>query len=563
MTNRAYPHIMEKLRLLYGEQAPDVLAGMLEIVGTAQPLRAPLAISEQDIMLITYGDMVRRAGEAPLRTLRRFLDDTLRPAVNCVHILPFYPYSSDDGFSVIDYFEVNPDLGTWDDIVAFTNNYRLMFDGVFNHISQHSKWFQNFLRGVPPYTGYFTVVDDPTIDLSAVVRPRTLPLLYPFDTAAGTKYVWCTFSRDQVDLNFANPRVLLEVMLALLFYVRMGANFIRLDAIAFIWKEIGTDCIHRPQTHAIVQLLRDALDIAAPSTILITETNVPHAENISYFGAGNNEAQMVYNFALPPLALHTLRTGDASALTAWAATLKRPGDRATFFNFTASHDGIGVRPVTGILEQEEIDALVTLALEHGGRVSSRTLPDGSQSPYELNISYFDAITHPDITARDPDTAVARFMVSQSIALTLMGMPGIYFHSLFGSRNHTVKEPPRAINRAKLDADALRAELRDETSIRHKVYGRYLTLLNARRQEPAFHPLGGQRVLDAGPALFALERIPPGGGVPVLAVHNVTGAPASFPLPKGQWRDLITGQRCAGGAPLTLAPYQIAWLKRAN
>lgn len=559
MTEEAHPHILDKLRLLYGERAPEVLARLLTLVGDAPPVRAPLAVSEQDVMLITYGDMVRRAGEAPLRTLHDFLNNTVRPVVNCVHLLPFYPYSSDDGFSVVDYYAVNPDLGTWDDIAALKADFRLMFDGVFNHISQHSAWFQGFLRGETPYTDYFTVVDDPQVDLSAVVRPRTLPLLYAFDTAAGAKHVWCTFSKDQVDLNFANPDVLLEIVRALLFYVRQGADFIRLDAIAFIWKEIGTDCIHRPETHAVVQLLRDVLDIAAPHTILITETNVPHAENVSYFGSGDNEAQMVYNFALPPLALHTLHTGDASALTRWAATLERPGDRTSFFNFTASHDGIGVRPVTGILSQPEIDALVALAHDHGGRVSSRTLPDGSASPYELNISYFDAVTHPDITARDPDTAVARFMVSQAVALALVGVPGIYFHSLFGSRNHTTKEPPRAINRAKLDADALRAELRDETSVRHKVYGRYHTLLNARRQEAAFHPTGSQRVLDCGPALFALERTPPGGGAPVLAVHNVTGSPAAFALPTGQWRDLLTRQRYAGG-PLTLAAYQVVWLK---
>src|SRR5690606_35016656 len=108
-------------------------------------------------------------------------------------------------------------------------------------------------------------------------------------------------SADQVDLNFKNPAVLLATTRALLFYVEHGAKFIRLDAIAYLWKEIGTPCIHLPQTHQVIQLMRAVLDEVAPDVRLITETNVPHPDNISYFGAGTNEAQLVYNFALPPL----------------------------------------------------------------------------------------------------------------------------------------------------------------------------------------------------------------------------------------------------------------------
>ncbi|NDJ61923.1 MAG: sugar phosphorylase, partial [Chloroflexi bacterium] len=451
--------LIDKLLLLYGAaRAEAVYQQLIEVIGKeVTPPPNDLHLSERDVILIAYGDHVRRDGQAPLATLRDVLRDTIGSSINSLHILPFFPYSSDDGFSVIDYYAVNPDLGTWDDIAALGSDFRLMFDAVFNHMSAQSAWFQAFLRGEAPYKDWFVVVD-PTTDLSMVTRPRALPLLTPFQTADGEKHLWTTFSADQVDLNFANPDVLLEMIRVLLFYVEQGADLIRLDAIAFLWKQPGTTSIHLPETHAAIQVMRDVLDVVAPHVILITETNVPHDENISYFGDGTNEAQMVYQFSLPPLVLHTFHTGDSTALTQWAKTIQRSSDRTTFFNFTASHDGIGMRPATGLLTQAQIDALVQLATDHGGRVSYRATPDGGQSPYELNITYFDAITDPQITATDPDLAVRRFIASQAIMLAMVGVPGVYFHSLYGSRNFNAGAEQsghnRTINREKPNADQL-------------------------------------------------------------------------------------------------------------
>lgn len=557
-----------RLSRLYGaERATSLLDALLRLVDhhPAHASRPPLSstLSECDVLLIAYGDHLRRSGEAHLRTLHHVLRETVGGVVNSLHLLPFYPYSSDDGFSVIDYYAVDPALGSWDDINAMRADFRLMFDAVFNHMSAQSAWFQAFLRGEPPYDAYFATAD-PAADLSAVVRPRTHPLLTRFETARGPQHVWTTFSADQVDLNFANPDVLLEMARVLLFYVAQGATFIRLDAIAFLWKTVGTPCIHLEETHLIVQVLRDLLDLAAPGTILITETNVPHDENIRYFGNGRNEAQLVYQFPLPPLTLHTLHTGDASALTAWAASLATPGSETTFFNFLASHDGIGMRPVTGILSDAERDALVRLAEDHGGFVSYRSLPDGSKSPYELNISYFDAITHPAITAVQPVLAVQRFLVAQAIMLALAGVPGIYLHSLFGSRNWRAGVEQtghnRAINREKLDAAELRTALDTPGSLRQQVFTGYMRLLRQRTTQPAFHPLAAQRVLTLHPALFAVER---GEGVGrILALHNVSGQPVTMTTPDtGSWRDLLGATPPQpGGHPLTLAPYQIAWLR---
>jgi glucosylglycerate phosphorylase len=293
------------------------------------------ALTERDSMLITYGDQVQRGNEKPLQTLKDFCERYLDSVVNSIHILPFYPWTSDDGFSVVDYREIDKKLGEWKDVSAFRPKFTLMFDAVINHISSQSDWFQKFLQDDSEYQKYFVTVEG-NPDLSQVVRPRALPLLTSFTTPSGEQKVWTTFSADQIDLNYKNPQVLLEILDILCLYIQHGAAFIRLDAIAYMWKEIGTSCIHLPQTHAIIQFLREALNQIAPHVNLITETNVPHVDNISYFGNGYNEAQLVYNFALPPLTLHTFHTNDATTLSNWAKTLTLPSDKTTFFNFLAS-----------------------------------------------------------------------------------------------------------------------------------------------------------------------------------------------------------------------------------
>jgi glucosylglycerate phosphorylase len=565
--------IREKLSQLYGDDRADKLTQrVLDLISqTPVATREPAPLTERDVVLITYGDMVKRRLERPLDTLRRFLEATAKPQINTVHLLPFYPYTSDDGFSVVDYFAVDPALGTWDDVKAFKPAFRIMFDAVFNHISASSAWFQGFLRGEAPYTDYF-VTADPTADFSKVRRPRALPLLTKFQTANGEKHVWTTFSADQIDLNIANPEVLLELLRALLFYVQQGADLIRLDAIAFLWKTIGTDCIHLPETHLVVQLMRDVLDMAAPDVLLVTETNVPHHENVSYFGDGTNEAQMVYQFSLPPLLLHTFRTGDVTRLAAWAKTIERTSDQTTFFNFCASHDGIGVTPARGLLSDDEIDAMLKMVETHGGRISIKANSDGTHSPYEMNITYFDAITDPAVTINDPETTVRRFLCSQAIMLALVGVPGIYFHSLYGSRNWDDGVASlghnRAINREKFDVDALLGELGRPETIRANVYHGYKALLNVRTSEPAFHPMGGQRVLDYGAGIFGVERTSPDGTDRVIALHNVTGETASVILAQGVtdgegagavYRDLLSGETVSGST-VEIAPYSVLWLK---
>jgi glycosidase len=387
--------------------------------------------SEKDSILIAYADQVQEPGKPCLQSLADFLERYIENIIPGVHILPFFPYSSDDGFSIVNYRRVNPHLGDWEDIARLSGKFHLMFDAVINHCSVQSAWFQKFLEDDPNYQSFFILVEgDP--DLSDVVRPRALPLLTRFKTASGEKAVWTTFSSDQVDLNYQNPIVLLAIIDLLLFYVSHGAKYIRLDAIAYLWKEIGTPCIHLPQTHLVIRLFRAVLDMVAPQVVLITETNVPHSDNVSYFGDGTDEAQMVYNFSLPPLVLHSLHSGNASAISQWVAGLKAPSQLTTFFNFLASHDGIGLNPVRGIISDEEIDALVEMTLQNGGVVSYKSNPDGTQSPYELNINFFDALAKMQ-GEFNLNIQIDRFLLAHAIMFAVSGVPGIYFHSLFGSR----------------------------------------------------------------------------------------------------------------------------------
>lgn len=565
-----YQHITDKLKILYPPQADTTLEQIKTLIAKyeIQPPASVLPITEADIVLITYGDQVQENGKNPLAVQHQFLKDTIYPTINSVHILPFFPYSSDDGFSVIDYKVVNPEHGTWDDIMAMGQDFKLMFDAVFNHISAQSDWFQAFLRGEIPYVDYFVVMDK-DIDLSEVVRPRALPLLTPVETPDGIKHVWTTFSDDQIDLNIMNPAVLIELIDILLFYVEMGAKLIRLDAIAFLWKIAGTSSIHLEQTHLVIQIMRDVLALVAPDVLIVTETNVPHEENIAYFGNGNNEAHMVYQFPLPPLILHTMTTGDTTHLTQWADKLEPAGNHTTFFNFIASHDGIGLRPVTGILSNEEINQLVDVVQSHDGNVSYKNNSDGTQSPYELNINYFDAVNPPDLVQSSPEIAVRRFIASQSIALCLAGVPGIYIHSLFGSRNFTggVEETGRyrSINREKLQREVLDAELGDNTSLRSRVFSKFMQLLSIRREQSAFHPLATQVIHTINPSVFVVERANSETNDVIIALTNVTDKHLSIDIPvnNSSWHDVVEQklyQTSGDSLTIQLYPYQIMWLK---
>ncbi len=564
--------VEERLHRIYGDTGELMVERFCMLlgrygVGKVSPRRHGLW-TENDVVLISYADTIRDEESRPLEVLRQFCTRRLKNTVRRIHLLPFFPWSSDDGFSVIDYRQVGGQYGRWEDIERLGDDFGLMFDLVLNHCSMESSWFREFVIGIAPGRHYFLPVD-PNVDLSSVVRPRPWPLLTKTATRGGDVWVWTTFSEDQVDLNWQNPDVLFEFLDILLWYLSKGATMLRLDAVAFLWKEIGTTCLHRPETHEIIKLFRDTIEIVAPDTLIVTETNVPHEENISYFGDGD-EAHMVYNFTLPPLLLYCLLREDASSLREWAVTLPDLPRGRSFLNFTASHDGIGVRPLQGILPDAEIAWLVEQTRERGGRVSMKRNSDGSESPYELNITYVDALKAAD----DPELSRRRFLCSQAIVLALRGVPAVYIHSILGTPNHIegVEGPGgynRAINRRKYRKDELDRILDDADHPQGAIFATYTRWLRRRNNHPAFHPEAGQEILDLGPHLFGLVRTGLRQDETIVCVFNVTACERRIRYSKlhphfernGTARELLSAEtiRTGPNRSLVLPPYHAVWL----
>ena len=548
--------IREHIAFLYPKQVGQTLEGIQLLVEKYRDIIpvGKFEVSNTDAVLIAYADSFLDVGERPLQTLKRVSEKYLADCVNSIHILPFYPFTSDDGFSVSNYKEVNPDVGSWEDINELGQQFRLMFDAVINHASVSSPWFQAFLRGEKEFANFFVTAKSGHPDLAKVTRPRTLPLLHPFLKEGKEAHVWTTFSADQVDLNFANPQVFLKVLDVLLFYLSQGAKLLRLDAIAFLWKTLGTSCIHLEKTHRVIQAYRGIFEILAPQTLLISETNVPHNENISYFGNGLNEAHAVYNFSLPPLLAYSLHSGDIDTLARWAQTLKVPSDKSFFFNFTASHDGVGVRPLTGIVPDEEIKKLAKVAEDHGGFVSYKTNPNGSASPYELNCSYIDLLTHP---SEPNQIRAARFMLTQSVMLAMPGVPGIYYHSLFGSQNDVeaaVKSGiNRRINRTKIELSELENSLHDRRTLRSMVFAEYAQLLAIRKKEAAFDPKVHARY-KAINGLFIIERQI--DNIRLVCIHNFTSEDKNIESYLGGTQNLTHWRITVS----MLKPFGFVWLK---
>ena len=554
------------LALLYGREAiPTIEKLKPEIQKWKDKIQSRVeSWNQSDSFLITYGAPFERTNCSGLSILEKFLIKHVEDSISTIHILPFYPSTSDGGFSVVDFRKIDDELGNWSNIEAISEKYRLTFDCVLNHVSKRSSYVQGHIDNNPDYIN-FCIEEDPSFDYSNVTRPRTTPLFHNYDSNNGEIKLWTTFSEDQVDLNFSNPNVLLEIVDVVLFYASKGASILRLDAIPYIWKESGTACVHIQQTHAFIRILRIILEEASPHVLILTETNVPHHENLSYFGSGMDEAHLIYNFSLPPLILYGLSHDDAEPLTRWASTLVPQSKKCTFLNITSTHDGIGLRPVEGILTKEQINSLVQKTLSSNGYVSYKSNTNGSESPYELNITFFDAINNPNDLETPIETQVRKFLISQSIAMTLTGIPAIYFNALLGLRNtkgwHEVK---REINRGKVDYYQIDEALKDQTSLNFQVFNGIKNFLNIRKKESSFHPNAENSVLDVGKHFFAVWRHSSETGEMIVALHNFSSEPLICTLTNDlheyHFVDLLENNSKINPPNILMPGYGIRWLK---
>ena len=563
MENKVNVKIKKLINHIYGESFSDahldVLLSKLEQAAIDITEKRKSGWDEKDVVLITYADQFYAKGEKALPVFTRFYNEWLARTFSHVHLLPFYPWSSDDGFSVIDYHSVAPETGSWQDVAELKQSASLMFDFVCNHMSAKSEWFANYLAQKPGFDDFFISVD-PETDLSAVTRPRALPLLTPFKLQDGSvRHLWTTFSDDQIDLNFASPQVLIAMVDVLLHYLAEGARYIRLDAVGFMWKIPGTSCIHLEQTHCLIQLFRAITDAVAPGTVIITETNVPHKDNISYFGDGENEAQMVYQFSLPPLVLHAVHRQDVKALCQWAGSLALPSTKTTWFNFLASHDGIGLNPLRGILPESEILSLVEKLQQEVALVNWKNNPDGTRSPYEINVTYLDALSSQD---SPDDERIARFILAHAVLLSFPGVPAVYIQSILGSRNDYEGVERlgynRAINRKKYTAGQVDLELNNKQSIRHKIYSRLSEFIAIRRGERAFHPDAKAMFESLDEQILKIVRVAD-NGERITALFNFSHNVHTVYEKVLSGVELLSGQ-AIDGTELTLNPWQVMWIK---
>ncbi len=569
-----YKRLHSHIEKVYGkDESDEIVEDILNVFADLQPAidatdseYAYKVWDEKDVYLITYGNSILSDSHAPLKALLQFLAKYLKGIVSTVHILPFFPYSSDDGFAVIDYRQVNSELGEWSDIQSIAQQFDLMADLVINHISSESKWFQQFKNNKKPGCDYFIEANEAD-DLSKVVRPRASDLLQVVDTQQGKKKVWCTFSADQVDLDFSNSDVLLEFIQILRFYMEQGVRTIRLDAIAFLWKQLGTICINLPQTHELVKVFRLIIERYYPRALFITETNVPNIENLKYFG-NTNEAHIIYNFSLPPLLLHAMWKGSSDYLERWSMSLPPAPLGCTYLNFTASHDGIGLRPAEGILSNEEIDALVFGMQRFGGEVTSRAMSDSGERPYEINITWLSAMQ--GTVAGADSYQIDRFLCSQIVMLGLEGIPAFYIHSLLAGENDYEKfastQHKRSINRGQWDLKEVDSVLSDYTSKSCKIFHELRRLILMRSKQSAFHPNATQYTLHLGDSIFGFWRQSINRDQSIFAIHNVTNTEQDLSLSNinlictDTWIDLIAWDTVdLSDGILTLKPYQCLWI----
>ena len=524
--------------------------------------------SENTMLLITYADRINRGlSGKTLNDFGKFYKQYLEKFINSIHFLPFFPSSGDGGFSVKNHNDVDKAYGTWEDIQSLSKKANIMTDLVLNHSSSKGDWYKNFLDDKNPGKNYFYVVDK-NYDCSKVVRPRDHDLLTEIELQNKKKFLWCTFSHDQIDLNFKNPDVLLEFIRLILKLSSYGIKIFRLDAVAFIWKQPGTTCLNLSQTHEIIKLLRDIVDQLDKNLIIVTETNLPKQENLSYFGK-NDEAHWIYNFSLPPLIVNTFLFEDSVALTKWSMKMPPAQLGNAYLNFIASHDGIGMRPAEGVLSDKEIKKMLQRLKKNGSKFSMRKLSNNEEKVYEANISLFNALQFTDSDLKGK-FALKRFIAAHCIILAIEGVPAFYFNSLFATKNDeetfASTGVKRNLNRYKWHYSTLVNLIKTNNTIEKNCYETFKKLISIRKIQPAFHPNATQFTLNLDKNIFAVWRQSRDRKQSIFALTNVSSKTIKLNTNKinliddEQWFDLLSQEtKITDDQYIKLMPFQSLWI----
>ena len=520
-------------------------------------------VSEKTTMVICYGDSIYSKNKKHLKTFQAFFNKKLNKFIDTIHFLPFYPSSSDSGFAVKDHYKIDSKFGNWLNIKNFSSKAHIMADMVINHASARGLWFKNFLKEKKPGKDYFLLVNS-KFNTSKVVRPRDHKLLKEINIFKKKEYLWRTFSDDQIDLNFYNPKVLLRFIKIMLNLIKNGVTIFRLDAIAYLWKKSGTKCINLKQTHEIVKVLRIVSDSLSIKSIIVTETNLPEKENLSYFG-NNDESNWIYNFTLPPLLIYSLLFENGTYLNAWSKKLPQTKKGNSYLNFIASHDGIGMRPLEGIINNQSIKKLLLRLKKNGSKFSYRKVNNNKKKVYESNITVFDALKVSDKDKKGLYN-FQRYMAAHAIMFSFEGVPAIYFNSLFGKSNdearYVITGNNRDVNRFKWNELNILKKIKSNSSKEYYIFETLKHLLKVRKQQKAFHPNAYRANINLGDNFFCIKRVSLDKKQTILCITNLTSKLQNAKINKkfNKFKNLINQNiKIQYSNCIDLKPFQTIWL----
>jgi len=495
--------------------------------------------------------------------------------IRWLHPLPLLkarPIESDGGFAVTDYREVEPRLG---DMAALerlagemrARNMGLMLDVVCNHTAREHEWAERARRGDPKYRAYYHVVETraevDAWDAHLIeVFPDTAPGNFTYDAAMGG-WVWTTFYPFQWDLNYANPDVFLEMLEVLLFLANRGVQGFRLDSAPFLWKREGTTCRNQPEAYAIVAAFRAALDIAAPSVILLTEAIESPADVIPFFGDSEPGCELAYNNGVMTALWAGLADQDAAIVrTMLAAAAQRP-DHAAWLNYVRCHDDLIWNALSDYASEDDLKRWSAFYDGEGFSDGRRfqTAPGGVPSTNGMAAALL-GLGRPDI---DQELALARLAALYGTIHALDGWPMIYMGDeiALGNDQSYRSDPLRRDEGRWLqrpDMDWARAEAPAYT---HAPGARMLAMMRRfGAASRALNDLGVRGraipIVLRNDAVLAFVR---DEGAGFLCLVNLSAAKLEVDRPKpwnGAGREVLTGRDVPAG-PVMLEPYQILWV----
>ena len=523
-----------------------------------------------------------------LNGVRRRLPYLEETGVNCLHLMPFLDTvkgRDDGGYAVADFRTVRPDLGGMDDLEKLTaachkRGINVCMDFVMNHTSCDHDWAKRALAGDGEYMSRYFFFDSPDIPNQ---YEQTVPQVFP-TTAPGNftrqengRWVMTTFYPYQWDLNYRNPRVFNEMMYNFLYLANRGMDIIRIDAVPYIWKELGTSCRNLPKVHTIVRMMRMIGEIVCPSVILLGEVVMEPVKVVPYFGTVDKpECHLLYNVTTMCTTWHTVATKDTRLLRKQLDSVNGLPKQYLFLNYLRCHDDIGWGLDYGTLRawgMEEVPHKKYLNEFFQGRAA------GSPSRGEL---YNDDPATGDArfcgttasmcgleTAQTPEEkamAVRRDLMLHAMMLFQSGIPMLYSGDEIGQLNdYAYKDDPdkaadsRYVHRGKFPW-ARAAQRADAATPVGQIFAGLRRLETLRQGHPAFEASADAATLDTGDnAVLGMTRTQ--DGETLVGLFNFADGPRQAPLPAGRYLDLLAGGSYAGTAELPACG--ALWLCRSD